>query len=136
MSESSLPSILEPHNEQPPTMKPPPSVLPERAGKMLRFDYAETEADLVSNFSGMATPAAGSNERLDTTLEQNRTGSLLRSSTFGRRGGNKARGIVQRLRKGFLKFGRFIGPGFLVSVAYIDPGTFHSVVRSLQSVQC
>jgi hypothetical protein len=30
---------------------------------------------------------------------------------------------LQKLKKGAIKYFKFMGPGFMVSVAYIDPGT-------------
>jgi len=43
-------------------------------------------------------------------------------------GGKKSRTAIlvdraRALRRTFVKFGSFVGPGFMVAVAYIDPGT-------------
>lgn len=124
VSEPSLPSVLEPSIAEPPDPTPsrPPS-------KMFRFNYAETDADVVSNISGLQTPMAGSNERLDTTLTAGGSGGI---QGVPRRGGRGPRGTLERLRRGLVKFGRFIGPGFLVSVAYIDPGTSPSPLWRMQ----
>jgi hypothetical protein len=34
----------------------------------------------------------------------------------------KVRKVAHRLKKGLFQYAKFIGPGFMVSVAYIDPG--------------
>lgn len=55
----------------------------------------------------------------------------------GGRGIDEARGRFlaatvwfKRLRKVVLKFGKFVGPGFMISVAYIDPGNYSTDVAA------
>ncbi|KAM5432044.1 NRAMP-like transporter smf-3 [Microsporum ferrugineum] len=38
--------------------------------------------------------------------------------------GNGPQSLIERFKNGLLKFCSFIGPGFMVSVAYIDPGNY------------
>ena len=42
----------------------------------------------------------------------------------------KASTRFQRLGQIFIKFGKFIGPGFMVAVAYIDPGNYSTDVAA------
>jgi metal iron transporter len=55
----------------------------------------------------------------------------------GRRGSGEGTGPVpvstlwfKRLRKVVLTFGKFVGPGFMISVAYIDPGNYSTDVAA------
>lgn len=44
--------------------------------------------------------------------------------------GYRIRYSARRLAKTLLKFGKFIGPGFMVAVAYIDPGNYSTDVAA------
>lgn len=38
--------------------------------------------------------------------------------------------LLQRVRYAIIKYGKFVGPGFMVSVAYIDPGNYSTDVAA------
>ncbi|KAM0276298.1 hypothetical protein ACHAQH_006887 [Verticillium albo-atrum] len=38
--------------------------------------------------------------------------------------------VLRRMRRGLVKFGSFIGPGFMIAVAYIDPGNYATDVAA------
>lgn len=40
------------------------------------------------------------------------------------------KGFLQRARNVIIKYGKFVGPGFMVSVAYIDPGNYSTDVAA------
>ncbi|TKW48494.1 Manganese transporter SMF1, partial [Colletotrichum tanaceti] len=44
--------------------------------------------------------------------------------------GSVRKGILVRARSAVVKFGSFIGPGFMISVAYIDPGNYATGVAA------
>jgi metal iron transporter len=43
-------------------------------------------------------------------------------------------GKTHKLKKVLIKYSKFIGPGFMVSVAYIDPGSYPSIAILLSAV--
>ncbi|EFQ33905.1 metal ion transporter metal ion transporter [Colletotrichum graminicola] len=54
-----------------------------------------------------------------------------RRSTHGGRDESQVQmGIVGRIKSAVIKFGSFIGPGFMISVAYIDPGNYSTGVAA------
>lgn len=48
---------------------------------------------------------------------------------------HKGEGIIKRVKLAFFKYLRFIGPGLMVSVAYIDPGNYSTAVNAGASNQ-
>jgi hypothetical protein len=57
-----------------------------------------------------------------------------RSTGMGRQSTTPKNGFpgkkyLEKIRKVFVKFTKFVGPGFLVSVAYIDPGNYATDVQ-------
>lgn len=67
--------------------------------------------------SGAYTPTATSNP------------CRYHQARFGNSYG-KARGLARTAWRMLAKFGRFIGPGFIISVAYIDPGNYSTDVAA------
>ncbi|KAK1997050.1 metal ion transporter metal ion transporter [Colletotrichum falcatum] len=53
-----------------------------------------------------------------------------RSSHDDRDGPQMPPGIFGRIKSAVIKFGSFIGPGFMISVAYIDPGNYSTGVAA------
>ncbi|RDL39714.1 Transporter protein Smf2 [Venustampulla echinocandica] len=58
------------------------------------------------------------------------SGSAHRSANERRRYHNYAVNRFMRIRKFMVNFARFIGPGFMISVAYIDPGNYATDVAA------
>lgn len=73
-------------------------------------------------------------------IEQLPDGNIIRSNLrsgrlFSRRGSGPghvevARGFVRRSGQVLVKYSKFIGPGFMISVAYIDPGNYATDVSA------
>ncbi|KAK2024595.1 metal ion transporter metal ion transporter [Colletotrichum zoysiae] len=54
-----------------------------------------------------------------------------RRSSHGSRDESRAQlGIFGRIKSAVIKFGSFVGPGFMISVAYIDPGNYSTGVAA------
>lgn len=78
--------------------------------------------------------AVGQHSGEDAAL--NATAPLpFRSPSHASRHGSSSNGgdglnPIRRLKNAILKFGSFIGPGFMISVAYIDPGNYSTDVAA------
>jgi hypothetical protein len=82
---------------------------PEIGKPRMRIGFAEADDGIDDTRGGSA---AGSDEGRPNIVSKPK-------STFIATAIDKAR----KLRRTMIKFGKFVGPGFMVAVAYIDPGT-------------
>ncbi|EFY90509.1 transporter protein smf2 [Metarhizium acridum CQMa 102] len=48
---------------------------------------------------------------------------------------NRAKTALERVKHAFWTFGKFVGPGFMISVAYIDPGNYATDIAAGASYQ-
>ncbi|RFU27725.1 hypothetical protein B7463_g8621, partial [Scytalidium lignicola] len=48
----------------------------------------------------------------------------------GKEGSHFLKGLLLKISKKLMKFGKFVGPGFMISVAYIDPGNYSTDVAA------
>lgn len=75
--------------------------------------------------------SAGVNKRVVEDIESLRSRENSESNSSASSGAKRSRTAIlvdraRALRRTFVKFGGFIGPGFMVAVAYIDPGMSHA----------
>ncbi|PNY28207.1 Manganese transporter SMF1 [Tolypocladium capitatum] len=68
---------------------------------------------------GLQAAAAG-----DGSLSGEKTRALVSASSLGQGGAVKAKTVLDKTKHCFVTFSKFIGPGFMISVAYIDPGNY------------
>lgn len=84
--------------------------VPRTKGKLHELGYSETAVDgVVSEEGDEDVSRAGTSEK---EVEGKRRSGF--AATAG--------GKLRQLKKRLVKFGGFVGPGFMISVAYIDPG--------------
>ncbi|KAH7126244.1 metal ion transporter metal ion transporter [Dactylonectria estremocensis] len=83
--------------------------------------------------SGLATKASAAKRSGGNVASSLATPLPLRSITSrngSSRTGGDSPGLTTRFKNALLKFGSFIGPGFMISVAYIDPGNYATDVAA------
>ncbi|UNI22594.1 NRAMP-like transporter smf-3 [Purpureocillium takamizusanense] len=92
----------------------------------------------------LATAEAGSSDGIRPVVEgveQRPTSKdqaevvLLRTAAFRRNGAEKAKTALEKTKHLALAFSKFIGPGFMISVAYIDPGNYATDIAAGASYQ-
>ena len=78
--------------------------------------------------SGIEKSTAGVGQQEVSGLNEKRTWTSWKrsggSSSTGGSGGNSLLNLAMKVRGKLTKYVKFIGPGFMVAVAYIDPGTY------------
>ncbi|KAF5134470.1 Manganese transporter SMF1 [Metarhizium anisopliae] len=74
-------------------------------------------------------------EQSDSSAEKNPV--VVDNTTIRSRPGsaNRAKTALERVKHAFWTFGTFVGPGFMISVAYIDPGNYATDIAAGASYQ-
>ncbi|KAL3956407.1 hypothetical protein ACCO45_009253 [Purpureocillium lilacinum] len=60
---------------------------------------------------------------------------VLRTAAFRRNSAEQAKTAIEKMKHWALTFSKFIGPGFMISVAYIDPGNYATDIAAGASYQ-
>ena len=92
---------------------------PVRAKLTAKGDYGSNEAVTMA-FQACSAPGLSDMDRSSVSRSGSCRGALenIRRSVIRARSSK----CVERIRITLVKYAKFIGPGFMVSVAYIDPG--------------
>jgi metal iron transporter len=108
-----------------------------------RIDPADVVPDMIEPSEINAAERPNSTKALDGecnagVVEDTRAGTIVGSppGTAGRSAGSwrlKMHEFPRKVSRVLLKYAKFIGPGFMVSVAYIDPGIHASPPTILMS---
>lgn len=102
-----------------------------------QHDQGKPSDHSVENHRDASCPAADEpavNEKSLPTNEPNTSCGPDQTSSLPRGGPAPNKRFVIILRDKLVKYSRFVGPGFLVSVAYIDPGKDASLVATCPSL--
>ncbi|KAI1867273.1 uncharacterized protein JN550_007004 [Neoarthrinium moseri] len=94
---------------------------------------AGQSSGVLGTTTAAATAAAKSSARVfrDDLRQSSSSPGAVPSAAPSRDGGSH----LARLKRVVLTFGKFVGPGFLVSVAYIDPGNYATDIAAGASYQ-
>ncbi|KAK0641134.1 natural resistance-associated macrophage protein-domain-containing protein [Cercophora newfieldiana] len=81
--------------------------------------------------------ASGIAKRASVTRREDGSwrGGTVRRKSSSVVGSLRGRGRFGRMKKAIVTFGKFVGPGFMVAVAYIDPGNYATDVAAGASYQ-
>jgi metal iron transporter len=125
------------HNQNPPALAPElttrRSMTSRRSGSL-----ADGRIDLMDGSHGVREDGAGvldrekegsgvrEVERVNAAGEKKRWGMWNSGGSADGVGGGFLMKSVRKVRNTLVKYVKFIGPGFMVAVAYIDPGAYFS----------
>ncbi|KAK5995041.1 Manganese transporter SMF1 [Cladobotryum mycophilum] len=87
--------------------------------KTVHYDQSNQRSSGLVNVTIAPAPTAASSHNAGHDAA-----SIASSRTHGASSSMMARTRIQRLKRTLMTFGKFIGPGFMISVAYIDPGNY------------
>ncbi|KAL3424503.1 metal ion transporter metal ion transporter [Phlyctema vagabunda] len=106
------------------------TVLETRAGTMPREESLEKGRRAVPEYGHHVPPSTPTS----TAMGANATELTAQEGGRGRGGGGNGpqipTGWLMKMRKTMLTFFKFVGPGFMIAVAYIDPGNYSTDVAA------
>ncbi|KAK9466182.1 natural resistance-associated macrophage protein-domain-containing protein [Lipomyces arxii] len=88
----------------------------------------ELEMSPIDSLRTMKAPLTYANSLIGSNLTPSTREQIYPSSQLPKRSGNLGR--FDRIRGAFRKYLQFIGPGFMIAVAYIDPGNYSTDVAA------
>jgi metal iron transporter len=102
-------------------------------------DKRQSDDCVVRSTGDANVPGGDKSEHMAQKLEPEKYASTTSKEPPGRCGSNKSDPFVviishraKRLQEILVKYVQFIGPGFLIAVAYIDPGNYATDVNGKQ----
>ncbi|KAL7810184.1 natural resistance-associated macrophage domain-containing protein [Trichoderma gracile] len=101
-----------------PSSSPPPRMNPFRKTADSRVQDAQVAASML-----LATADGNGGRGNDAT-------SVITASNGRGARGARPKAVLAMLRHVLMTFGKFVGPGFMVSVAYIDPGNYSTDIAA------